>query len=59
MKRILKFISLIMCVIAAILTVISIVIKNDTGDILFNIGIIIILLSYTVDIIGNFFVSKE
>lgn len=59
MKRILSFISLIMCIIAAILTIIGIVIKTDVGDIVFNIGIIVILLSYIVDIIGNFFVSKE
>lgn len=59
MKRILSFISLIMCIIAAILTIIGIVIKTDAGDIVFNIGIIVILLSYIVDIIGNFFVSKE
>ena len=59
MKRILSFISLIMCIIAAILTIIGIVIKTDVGNIVFNIGIIVILLSYIVDIIGNFFVSKE
>lgn len=59
MKRILSFISLIMCIIAAILTIIGIVIETDVGDIVFNIGIIVILLSYIVDIIGNFFVSKE